>query len=45
MNEVTMNEVKEIVENVEENRIVTVWFQGQENEEHTKQCKKEQEEK
>lgn len=31
MNEVTMNELKEIVEKMEENTIVTVWIGGEEN--------------
>lgn len=35
MKEVAMNDVKEIVENVED-EIVTVWFQEPENEIHTK---------
>ena len=33
MDEVTMNEVKDMVENKEENTIVTVWIGGEQNEE------------
>lgn len=33
MNEVTMNEVKDMVENTEDNKVVTVWIGGETNEE------------
>ena len=36
MNEVTMNEVKDMVENTEDNEVVTVWIGGEKNEEYTK---------
>jgi exonuclease VII small subunit len=32
MKEVTMNELKEIVEKMEENTLVTVWIGGEKNE-------------
>lgn len=33
MNEVTMNEVKDMVENAEDNEVVTVWIGEEKNEE------------